>query len=77
MIFSGSPMLLDLTTLAIELVGDITEEDDKDGQENDPEEAHQPRHNLVVIELDHMRDRRRYIDTLRYILDLKTTFVIL
>ena len=70
MIFSGSPMLLDLTTLALELVGDITEERDKDGEENDPEEAQQPRHNLVVIELDHMRDRRRYIDTLRYL----TTF---
>ena len=59
-------MLLDLTTLALELVADITETS-KSVQKKDPEEDQRPQKNcLVVIELDHMRDRRRYIDCLRY-----------
>ena len=60
-------MLLDLTTLALELVADITETS-KSVQKKDPEEdQRRPQQNcLLVIELDHMRDRRRYIDCLRY-----------
>ena len=59
-------MLLDLTTLALELVGDITETSNN----ADPQETEHldQNHLVLVIELDHMRDRRRYMDTLRYTL---------
>ena len=67
-------MLLELTTLALELVADISEPAKAD-QEKDPDDAHQPQQNLVVIELDHMRDRRRYIDALRYLDDVIQTNV--
>ena len=59
-------MLLELTTLALELVEDIAITA-KEADQKDTEQAEQPQQNhlVVVIELDHMRDRKRYMDTLR------------
>ena len=54
-------MLLELTTLALELVGDIAEAAEEADQK-DTEQAEQPhRNHLVVIKLDHMRDANQYM----------------
>ena len=68
-------MLLDLITFALEFVADIVAETtetkavvDSRGKGGPPPPPlpPPPRHNrLVVVEIDHMRDRRRYVGALR------------